>query len=43
MDSYVISRFLHILGALGLFMAIGFEWLGLPERLRRFEITLLRS
>ncbi len=34
MDSYVISRFLHILGALGLFMAIGFEWLGLPRLAR---------
>jgi hypothetical protein len=34
MDSYVISRFLHILGALGLFMAIGFEWLGVPRLAR---------
>ena len=34
MDAYAIALFLHIIGAFGLFIAIGLEWLAL-DRLSR--------
>ena len=34
MTPYTIALFLHVTGALGLFVAIGLEWISLP-RLRR--------
>lgn len=34
MNAYLLSRYLHVVGALGLFVALGLDWAGLAQ-LRR--------
>jgi hypothetical protein len=43
MSLYSISVFLHIVGALGIFAAIGLEWAGLSNARRASETTQVRE
>ncbi len=43
MDGYSIALFLHIVGAVGLFVALGLEWTGLSQIRRAMTIEQVRG
>ncbi len=43
MNAYTIALFLHILGALGMFVALGLEWTGLWQIRRAMTLELVRG